>query len=312
MQDPTRASDVNLVFATPRKLPRGRNLPGQVVVLDLAFASDGAGKGFEKMTLPLIEELGERLAAWVDHHDHDEHARYRHDPRFVLHTKAEHGACPEIITPELVQRVGPIDTLVCHTDFDGLASAAKWLRGGVEPYEGCDIDARAIDTRLGKPSTPAELIDRALRARPYDNALFGIVVRHLVDGLRDASLWSPIREAASELQVIEADTRKLALAYARLQPGVAFVDISHRKRRVDKTLLLLIGQEREPIAMVVDKDTINLATRFDGGVNLLKLLGLSGGMPTRVSVPRKRLSETCEALGLQLSDVQALLVSPSP
>ncbi len=308
MQDPTKLSDVNLVFATPRKLPRGRSLLGRVVVLDLAFASDAVGDGFERITLPLIQDLGPRLAAWVDHHDHDRHAEFRSDPRFVLRTKAQHGACPEIITPDLVQRIGPVDTIVCHTDFDGLASAAKWIRGGSEPYEGCDEDARAIDTRLGKPSPTAETIDRALRARPYDNALFGMVVRHLATGLADAALWLPIREAADELRVIEAETRKLALAYARLSPGVAFVDISHRRTRIDKTLLLLIGQEREPIAMVLDRDTINLATRFDGGVNLLKLLGLSGGMPTRVSVPRKRLAHTCEALGVQVSAVEALLV----
>jgi hypothetical protein len=98
----------------------------------------------------------------------------------------------------------------------------------------------------------------------------------------------------------------------RLAPGVAFVDVSHRRARIDKTLLLLLGQEREPIAMVLDRDTINLATRFDGGVNLLKLLGLSGGMPTRVSVPRKRLERTCEALGVDWSAVEPLLVAYHP
>ena len=311
MQDPTRTSDVSLVFATPRKPPRARNLDGRVVVLDLAFASDASGKGFEKITLPLIEELGDRLAAWVDHHDHDEHATFRDDPRFVLSTKAQHGACPEMITPDLVERVGPVDTIVCHTDFDGLASAAKWLRGGSQPYDGCDRDAWAIDTRLGKPSSVAETMDRALRARPRDNALFGLIVRHLATGLRDAALWPAIREAADELHAIEVETRKLALAYARLDPGVAVVDISHRRTRIDKTLLLLIGQERERIAMIVDRDSINLATRFDGGINLLTMLGLSGGMPTRVSVPRKRLPQVCEALGLNPDEVESLLV-PQP
>lgn len=311
MQVPTRMSDVNLVFATPRKLPRARNLTGRVVVLDLAFASEASGKGFEKVTLPFIEDLGNRLAAWVDHHDHAKHEAFRNDPRFVLSTKAEHGACPEMINPQLVEAVGTVDTIVCHTDFDGLASAAKWLRRGVEPYEGCDDDARAIDTRLGSPSAAAVTIDRALRARPRDHGLFGLVVQHLSTGLRDVSLWEPIRQAAAELHAIEAETRKLALAYARLSPGVAVVDVSGRRGPVDKTLLLLMGQEREPIAMVVDRDSISLATRFDGGINLLEMLGLSGGMPTRVSVPRKRLDQVCQALGLRLDDVQSLLVSSS-
>ena len=61
-------------------------------------------------------------------------------------------------------------------DFDGLVSAAKWIRGGVEPYPGADADAHAIDTRLGQPSPIAERIDRALRARPRDAGLFGVVV----------------------------------------------------------------------------------------------------------------------------------------
>jgi len=122
------SSRPELAFASPRKLPRARDLKGRVVVLDVAFASDASSGGFEKITLPFIEQLGPRLAGWVDHHDHVLHVRYRDDPRFVLATKAEHGACPEMVTPAIVERIGQVDTIVCHTDFDGLCSAAKWLR----------------------------------------------------------------------------------------------------------------------------------------------------------------------------------------
>ena len=115
---------MNLVFATPRKLPRARDVAGRVVVLDIAFASEASGGGFEKITLPFLSGLGPRLAAWVDHHDSRDHARFAGDARFVLTTKAEHGACPELVTPELVERVGKVDSIVCHTDFDGLVSAA--------------------------------------------------------------------------------------------------------------------------------------------------------------------------------------------
>jgi hypothetical protein len=106
-----------------------------VVVLDIAFAaSSGSSVSFEQVTRPFIEELGGRLAAWVDHHDHERHAEFAGDPRFTLATKAEHGACPEMVTVELVRQTGPIDTIVAHHDLDGLYSAAKWIRGGVEPY----------------------------------------------------------------------------------------------------------------------------------------------------------------------------------
>src|SRR5580658_8206524 len=189
----------DLAFASPRKLPRPRDLRGGVAVLDIAFASEAGGQSFATTTLPFIEGLGPRLLAWVDHHDSTYHARYAGDPRFLLTTKAEHGACPELVTPEVVARAGKVETLVCHVDFDGLASGAKWMRGGVEPYPGCDADARAVDTRTGTPGPVAVRIDRALRARPRDQGLFGLVVRLLAGGLSDRSLWEPIDAAGSEL-----------------------------------------------------------------------------------------------------------------
>jgi hypothetical protein len=286
---------MHLAFGTPRKLPKASQLAGRVAVLDIAFAG-GSGGGFDKVTRPFIDGLGARLGVWVDHHDHEEHANFRSDARFVLSTKAEHGACPEMIDSALVERVGRIDTIVCHTDFDGLASAAKWMRAGLEPYEGCDDDARAIDTRLGTPSAVAERIDRALRARPNDLGLMGMVVRHLSEGLRDAANWEPIDLAAAELLPIERETRRAAEQYRRLPPGVALVDVSEGFGRVDKTLLLLLGQEREPVSVVLDRDNVSVAARFDSGLNFVSLFGLGGGMPTRVSVPRSRLREVLTLL----------------
>lgn len=287
-----------VVFSTPRKLPAPADVPGRVAVLDIAFAGQGRSTGFDKVTLPFIDALGPRLRVWVDHHDHDEHVRYAADPRFVLATKAEHGACPEMIHPALVERVGAVDTIVCHTDFDGLVSAAKWMRGGIEPYPGSDDDARAIDTRMGTPSRTAERIDQALRARPRDMGLFGLVVRHLAAGLSDAALWQPIEAAGAEWRSIEAETRRVAKRYRRLPAGVAFLEVDKADGRFDKTLLLLLGQEREPVSVVADRDTVSVAARFDSGLNFVKLLGLAGGMPTRVAVPRSRLPELLSALGV--------------
>jgi hypothetical protein len=284
-----------LAFTTPRKLPKAQQLSGRVVVVDVAFA--GLGSGFEKVTLPFIEALGERLRAWVDHHDHDEHARFAADPRFVLAKKSEHGACPEMIDPALVARVGPIETIVCHTDFDGLASAAKWMREGVEPYPGCDADARAVDTRIGEPSAIAQRFDRALRARHNDAGLFGLIVRHLSTGLADASLWEPIDRAAAELIPVEQETRRAAQRYERLPPGIAVVDVREGYGKLDKTLLLLMGQEREPVSVVIDKNNVAVAASFDSGLNFLTLFGLAGGMPTRVSLPLKQLPAVLGALG---------------
>jgi hypothetical protein len=293
-----------IYFGSPRKLPKPAILKGRVVVLDIAFASEASGQdSFRKITQAFIDGLGRRLIAWVDHHDSAEHVRYRDDPRFVLHTKAEHGACPEIITPELVERFGRFDTIVCHGDYDGLVSAAKWQRGGVEPYPGADADARAVDTRIGQPSEIGDRFDRAIRARPRDFALFSTIVEHLTDGLTDQALWGPINEAARELDAIEEATRKIAERYIAVPPGVAIVDVTGLGT-VDKTMLLLIGQQRERVSVVIDRDTVTMAAAFDSGLNFLQLLGLSGGMPTRVSVPVASLPAVWQALGVDPASVR--------
>jgi hypothetical protein len=200
-----------------------------------------------------------------------------------------------------------VDSIVCHSDFDGLMSAAKWIRGGTEPYPDADADARAIDTRLGTPSSTAARIDQALRARPKDTALFGLVVRHLASGLEDRSLWEPIDRAAAELVPIERETRRAAQNYRRVSPGVAFIDVTEGFGRLDKTLLLLLGQERETVSVVVDRETVSVAAPFDSGKNFLTLFGLEGGMPTRVALPRSRLGPVLDALGVKPAAARELL-----
>jgi hypothetical protein len=128
--------------------------------------------------------------------------------------------------------------------------------------------------------------------------LFGLVVRHLSSGLSDAALWQPIDAAGSEWRSIEAETRRVAKRYRRFPAGVAFLEVEKADGRFDKTLLLLLGQEREPVSVVADRDTVSVAARFDSGLNFVKLLGLAGGMPTRVAVPRSRLPELLSALGV--------------
>ncbi len=267
-----------------------------MVVLDVAFAANAGGASYEKTTLPFINGLGDRLAMWIDHHDHDRHADYAEDPRFVLRTKAEHGACPEMVTPERVAAAGPVDTVCCHVDFDGLCSAAKWIRGGVEPYEGADDDARAIDTRLGEPSERARLLDRALRARPRDEALRGLMVRYLADGASDPAIYREFQNAARALDAMEREARRLATRY-EVRAGLAICDATRRDGPYDKTELLLIGQRLAPISLVHDETTVTVAARFDSGIDLVTALGLNGGMPTRVSVAAKRLDEVIERLG---------------
>jgi hypothetical protein len=209
-----------------------------------------------------------------------------------------------MISPELVRQTGPVETIVCHTDFDGIASAAKWMLGGVEPYEGCDADAHAIDTRTGTPSEVGLLFDRALRARARDESLYRLIARALVSGLKDRALLRPIEEAAAEIIPIEKETRRAARAYRRFSRrgggSVALVDVAEGYKKLDKTGLLLLGQELEQVSIVVDKQNVTVAAPFGSGLNFLEIFGLEGGMPTRVSVPRSSLDEVLEKLAVEL------------
>lgn len=283
-----------VIFTSPRALPEVSLLAGRVAVLDVAFAADGMGTSFAGITLKFIRELGSRLAAWVDHHDHESHVDFKSDPRFILSTKAEHGACPEMVTPEVVRAAGPVGTIVCHLDVDGLYAAAKWLRGGSEPYPGADEDARVIDTRVGTPGPIADRIDRALRAHFRDEALKHRVVRYLVAGARDAEHEQVLAQAAADFDTMEAETARLSALYERRGAAVYIDAQRHARKTFDKTELLLRGQALAQVAIVRHAGYVTLAAAFDSGVDFLKLFGLSGGMPTRVSLPDKRLLEVLE------------------
>jgi hypothetical protein len=285
-------------FLTPRTLPPAAKLEGRVAVLDVAFASEGGGASFEKTTLPFINGLGSRLAAWVDHHDHERHADYAGDSRFILTTKAQHGACPELVTPEVVRAAGPVDTVAMHLDLDGLYSGAKWVLGGVEPYEGADADARAVDTRRGEPGPIAARIDRALRARFRDETLKHRVIQYLVARTKAPVLWEEIEEAARLIDPLLDESRRLADTY-RINAGVAYVEAAGKP--YDKTELLLLGQERAPVAVVRDSGSLTIAADFESGFDFVKMFDLGGGMPTRVTVPEARHGEVMTKLMAEIA-----------
>jgi hypothetical protein len=280
-----------LYFASPRALPRADKLHGRVVVLDVAFAATiGSGVSFDRVTRPFLEALGGRLAAWVDHHDHEKHAEFAADPRFVLATKAQHGACPEMVTPELVRHTGPIDCICTHIDLDGLYAAAKWILGGVEPYPGADDDARAVDTRVGVPGPIATRIDRALRARFRDDQLKRAVVQFLVAGRHPGVHDELIGDAAAEFERRSQTTAALAQRFT-IRGRVAVVDTAGASGPFDKTDLLLAGQDRAQVAIVRDSGMLTIAAPFDSGWDFVDLFAIGGGMPTRVTIPEQRLDD---------------------
>jgi hypothetical protein len=134
-------------------------------------------------------------------------------------------------------------------------------------------------------------------------------VRHLASGLADPALGEIIDKAAAELIPVEQETRRAAQAYRRYLPGVAVVDVSSGYGKLDKTLLLLLGQEREAVSVVLDNDNVSVAASFDSGKNFVELFGLGGGMPTRVSLPRSRTREVLQRLGLDSASLSELTSS---
>jgi len=272
-------------------LPKADKLQGRVVVLDIAFAATvGTSVSFTLTTEPFITKLGDRLAAWVDHHDHERHAAFANDPRFVLATKAQHGACPEMVTPELVRHTGPIDTIVTHVDLDGLYAAAKWILDGNEPYAGADDDARAVDTRVGTPGPIASRIDKALRAKFRDDQLKRGVIHFLVEGMKKGPHDDVIAEAAAEFERRDAHTQQLAQRFT-IRGRVAIVDTQGSAGQFDKTDLLLAGQAKAQVSIVRDSGMLTIAAAFDSGWDFVSLFELGGGMPTRVTIPEQKIDQ---------------------
>ena len=280
-----------LWFASPRVLPRAEKLQGRVVVLDIAFAATvGTSVSFDLVTKPFLDGLGSRLAAWVDHHDHERHAQFAGDPRFVLSTKAEHGACPEMVTADLVRQTGPIDCICTHVDLDGLYAAAKWIMGGTEPYPGADDDARAVDTRVGTPGPIATRIDRALRAKFRDDQLKRSVISFLVEGRKSGVHDDVIGEAAVLFDRRDVKTQELAARYT-VRGRVAVVDTEGSAGQFDKTDLLLAGQAKAQVSIVRDSGMLTIAAPFDSGWDFVEMFQIGGGMPTRVTIPETKLDD---------------------
>ncbi len=197
----------DLAFATPRKLPRAADLRGRVVVLDVAFASEASGGGFEKLTKPFIEGLGKRLVAWVDHHDHLLHEKYKAGSAI---RSGDEGRARR------VSRDGHDRARCAHRRrrHDRLSHRLR------RPLQRREMDVRREPSRIRAPTTTRARSTRAsgrrarsrsesiapFARRPRDTALFGADRPAPRDEpRRDASLWTPIDEAGAQLAGLEAE-----------------------------------------------------------------------------------------------------------
>ena len=250
------------------------NLPappaeGRVAVVDVAFAG---GDNYEKSTVPFLEALGDRLAIWVDHHEHPVGwSRFRDDPRFVLVPNRIAHACPELVTPEVVSRAGPVDVVVAHADFDGLLSAVKFLRGGAPPWPEADEDARAADSpgrghayspRAKRISDALEHAAAELRSAQRDS-LRQQLVEALVQGEIPPALQKRIDDLARAHEEALAPVDALAAQAREEARGVLVARVAKALPRPVKKALLSRLEERAPIGVVVEGRAVTAATFRD-------------------------------------------------
>ncbi len=263
------------------------NLPaapaeGRVAVVDVAFAG---ADNFEKSTVPFLEQLGARLAIWIDHHEHPlGWARYRGDPRFLLVPNREAHACPELVTPEVVRDAGAVDTVVAHADFDGLVSAVKFLRGGEPPWPEADEDARAADSpgRGHTLSARGRLLTDALdeAASELSTKQREALRQEIVAGLVAGGLPPKLQQRLEQLQGAFVQTLApvdgLAATAREEAPGVLVVRAEKAFARAVKKALLSRLEAKAKIGVVVEGKAITVAT-FHEEIDLARCDELTAG-----------------------------------
>ena len=237
-----------------------------MAVVDVAFAG---GDNFEKSTVPFLEALGDRLAIWIDHHEHPlGWARYRDDARFVLVPNRVAHACPELVTPEVVRRAGPVDVIVAHADLDGLLSAVKFQRGGDPPWPEADEDARAADSpgRGHAYSARARLLSDALDHAQSElkTAQRESLRQEIVAALVAGSIPQPLQERIDKLARGQAEALQpvegLAATAREEAGGVLVVRVPKALPRPVKKALLSRLEERAPVGVVVEGRAVTAAT----------------------------------------------------
>jgi hypothetical protein len=271
----------------PRHLPKAPG--GRAVVVDVAFAAAGQ---WRSKTRPFLDALGDRLALYVDHHEHKEGwAHYAGDPRFVLVPNKIAHACPELVTPDVVARAGAVDVVVGHHDFDGLLSAVKFVRGGHAPWPEADEDARAVDspgrghTLSSTGERLALAMDESAVSMPREAALAfnDRLAAQLVRGpVLDVGLDEEVAALARAARVAEDEARAIVEQRGKLEaPGVFVVRVNAKQDNRMRRNLLVLAEERAPIGALWEPDPQGgawlTAATFDEGLDLEDVDGFEGG-----------------------------------
>jgi hypothetical protein len=271
---------------------------GRVAVVDVAFAG---GEKFRTSTQPFLAQLGDRLAIWIDHHEHlVGWGLVRGDPRFLLVPNRDAHACPELVTPEVVARAGAVDVVVAHADVDGLLSAVKFLRRGLPPWPEADEDARAADSpgRGHAMTARGRLLADALSEAGHSlktaareelrQAIAAALIALPTASARQetapegfpapfpAPLLAKLRGLQEELARTIAPARALADAAVEEARGVLVARSRKPLPRSLKKELLSLLEERAAIGLVVEGKAVTAAT-FRPDLDLSEVADLNAG-----------------------------------
>ena len=124
------------------------------------------------------------------------------------------------------------------------------------------------------------------------------MLQYLIAHAKAPVLWEEIDAAAKEIDPLLDESRRLADRY-ELRDGVAYVEAGGKP--YDKTELLLLGQERAPVAVVHDSGSLTIAADFESGYDFVRMFTLGGGMPTRVTLPEARQTEAMTKLAAEIA-----------
>jgi hypothetical protein len=290
------------VIRQPYALPPPPDQP--FAVLDVAFAG---GTQLDR-TLAFIEAAGERLRLWVDHHEHPlGWSRYVHDPRFVLVPSREAHACPELVTPQVVERAGPVEVVLAHHDFDGLMSAVRFILGGREPYEGADEDARAADSpgRGHVLSSRGRRLSAALSeaGAELDDLGFVELYRSVVDSVLNGAESSELAGTLDRL-AIDADTaieraHRLAEPCRVEAPGVAVLRVDAQLDGRTRRAVLAVLEGKAAVGLVLEgtpKRYWATAATYHDTVALEEVADLNRGRHDFRFGPTKKAEEMIQQL----------------
>lgn len=254
---PSREHEMDVIFTQPFLVDKVKIADDidSVYVVDIAMNNRDP-----EMTTNFIQFLGTRLKGWYDHHAGwsgvfgDE---MPFEDNFVIDETAP--SCAAIIggNPQLV------------------------------------ADANATDTRQGKLSEQATLIERACRADMRDDSIKEDAVAWL---LGDWGAKFFLEDAAAKYAEIQRETERLATTY-EVDGNIATVDARFvLAESFDLTQLLLAGQKIATFAATTHTDPrtgeemVTVATQWRE-MNLVELFGLPSGASFRVTLPIARLEE---------------------